>query len=282
MTYILNNTVDLDEYRLDAFGRLRVSTPAKIFDCTNVYNDFYGKFQSITSGSGTSSFNSVDSTIKLQVGTVAGDRTLRQTPPYMHYEPGNAFQVMCSGVLPQAKNNVIGRIGYFDDNDGYYFASTGTGPVLVERYSTSTGSMLETIIPQAQWNVDTLDGNGPSGLTLDITKIQIYLFDFQWLGAGRVRAFIEINGKAILVHQFNHANIINYIYLKSCDLPIRFELVNTGTSSSITTMKQGCSAVIVDGNSSPVGTIASVSTTATKTLTSTLKPIISIQMGSTV
>ncbi len=45
-----------------------------------------------------------------------------------------------------------------------------------------------------------MDGTGPSGAVLDITKAQILFMDIEWLGEGTVRLGFVIDGKFILSH----------------------------------------------------------------------------------
>lgn len=44
---------------------------------------------------------------------------------------------------------------------------------------------------QSDFNIDTLDGNGPSKMIIDPTKLNVFAIDFRWLGAGRIRYSIE-------------------------------------------------------------------------------------------
>jgi hypothetical protein len=94
--------------------------------------------------------------------------------------------------------------------------------------------------------VDTLDGNGPSGVTLDITKAQIMFMDIEWLGEGTVRIGFVIDGVFILCHRFNHANLIASTYITTASLPLRYEITNEGTATAAT-LKQVCSTVISEG-----------------------------------
>lgn len=66
---------------------------------------------------------------------------------------------------------------------------------------------IEVITPQASWNVDTLDGTGVSGMTLDPTKMNIFNINFQYLGAGNLFFAIEnpATGKFEPVHMMMHA-----------------------------------------------------------------------------
>lgn len=87
--------------------------------------------------------------------------------------------------------------------------------------------VIETRIPQSSWNLDKLDGNGPSGMTLDITKMQMWFIDYSWYGAGTIRYGIRDNkGQVIYCHKIVHGNAQVEAYMRSGNLPARYE-VNT-------------------------------------------------------
>jgi hypothetical protein len=97
--------------------------------------------------------------------------------------------------------------------------------------------------------LDTLDGSGdannPSGLTLDITKVQILAIDLQALYSGRVRMGFDIGGVVYFAHQFTAANILATPYIQTANLPITCGMTCTGTVS--TTMNFICCSVVSEG-----------------------------------
>lgn len=88
---------------------------------------------------------------------------------------------------------------------------------------------IDIKVPQSQWNMDRLDGTGPSGITLDPNKIQLYHMDFAWQGAGAIRFGIkDQNGNPIYCHKISHSNNVTEAYWRSGNLPIRYD-ANTVT-----------------------------------------------------
>ena len=83
---------------------------------------------------------------------------------------------MTTFVMNPAKEGLRERVGYFGTENGYYFQKDDFDISLVERSST-LGSIQENIVLQEDWNVDKLDGNGKSGITLDASKGQILWAD---------------------------------------------------------------------------------------------------------
>jgi hypothetical protein len=231
---------------LDSFGRLRVSDPVTIFDNINRYNDSPLFFETATTGSGSTTHLPNESAVKMDVTTTSGDRVIRQTYQYFRYQAGKSQLIELTGVIGVGKANVKQMCGYFDDDNGLFFEQTETALNVVVRTKTS-GSVVESRIPQSSWNIDKLDGTGNSGFNLDMSKIQIFIIDFQWLGAGRIRFGFNINGSLIYCHEVNNANIISQVYMTTGSLPIRYEIINIGTSASNTSMKQVCCSVQSEG-----------------------------------
>jgi hypothetical protein len=268
----------------DAFGRLRTSSPLTLFDSSHRYRD-NGLWATSTGTGGTYVFSSGEGLVNLNVTTASGAKVLRETTKVCSYQPGKSLQVMNTFVMASGKANLRQRVGYFGTDNGIYVEVSGTSaPSFVERNSVS-GSVNETRVSQANWNIDTLDGQGPSGFTLDITKAQIHWTDIEWLGLGTVRTGFVINGQFVHCHSFHHANLITSTYMTTASLPVRYEIENLGTTASSSTLKQVCSTVISEGGyelrgaQNAVGT--PVDTPYTLTTAPTVYPIVSLCLKST-
>jgi hypothetical protein len=82
----------------------------------------------------------------------------------------------------------------------------------------------ETRIPQSQFNIDKIDGTGPSGFNIDLTKMQMFYIDYSWYGAGFIRWGVRgINGDVFYVHKMENNNINQEAYMRSGNLPARYE-----------------------------------------------------------
>jgi hypothetical protein len=157
----------------------------------------------------------------------------------------------------------------------------GSTVSFVER-SSVTGALVNTPVAQASWNVDPMDGSGPSGITLDLTKAQIMWMDFEWLGVGTVRCGFVINGQFVPAHAFHHANIETTTYIKTASLPIRYEITNTSATDSNSTLKQICSTVISEEGYQKVAKEHFARRSTTKTnISTTFLPLVSIRLKST-
>ena len=268
---------------VDAFGRLRVSNPLTLFDSSHRYRD-NNLWNTSTASGGTATFNANQGLVDLTVGTTSGAKVYRETTKVFSYQPGKSLLVMNTFVFNPAKNNLRQRVGYYGSANGIYLELDGVGGsvlAFVERSSVS-GVAAETKVVQSSWNVDKMDGTGPSGMTLDITKAQILWMDIEWLGLGTVRLGFVIDGKFILCHQFHHANLITSTYITTASLPLRYEIENTGATASNSTLKQICSTVLSEGGYElrglQQGIAIPITTPTTLTTSGTYYPIISLRL----
>lgn len=266
---------------VDAFGRARSSNPYTLWDSQHRYQD-NGKINTANSATGaTVSHNSNASMIACTLDTTSGSFIYRESSRVFPYQPGKSLQIMQTFCMNAAKPNLRQRYGYFNSNNGFFLEQDGTTINLVKR-SYVTGTVVETRVPQSQWNMDKLDGTGPSLLTLDLSKAQILFTDIEWLGVGSVRQGFVINGKFVHVHTWNHANILTSTYIQTACLPVRAEIENTGTTSSNSTLNIICSTVISEGGFEPKGLPRAISIpiTSPKDLPTagTFTPIISIRL----
>jgi len=267
----------------DSFGRLRISQPFTLFDSSHRYAD-NNLWSTATATSGTAVFNANQGLVDLNVTAASGSSVIRETTKVFSYQPGKSLLVMNTFVMSAAKAGLTQRIGYYGLSNGFYLEQAGTAISFVKR-SVVTGSIVNTPILQANWNGDKLDGTGPSGLTLDLTKAQILWMDLEWLGVGSVRMGFIINGQFIVCHTFNHANIITSTYITTASLPLRYEIFNTAGTSGASTLKQVCSTVISEGGYELSGLQQSAGTliTAPRTfaVAGTYYPIVSIELKPT-
>jgi len=265
---------------LDAFGRLRVANPYTLFDSQNRYQKD-PQFSEALTGSATATYVANESSVDMAVTTASGDKAVRQTYRVFPYQPGKSLQVLATFVMNTPKDNLRQRVGYFNTDNGVFFQVNGTTKSFVLRTNTSGTPSDTRTVDQADWNGDKLDGTGASGLTLDVAKAQILYMDFEWLGVGSVRCGFIIDGTFIVCHTFNNANDIDKVYMTTAILPMRYEVENTDTTASASTLTQICSTVISEGGYQQVSALTWARMTAVLAATTTFKPMVSIQLKST-
>ena len=284
MTYNFGTT-NFADTQLDAFNRLRVSSPLTLFEGKFHYGlgiDGDGAWTQTTATGGTLTFLNNESAINLAVTTTSGSLARMRTQEYFAYHTGKGQLIMMTGVFGVAQANTVKRVGYFDDNDGLYFIQNGATGFGVAKRSSVSGSNVETIVYQSAWNLDPMDGTGPSGLTMNVANTEIYSIDFQWLGVGSATFTLGIDGQPYQVHRFDHSNKTTQVYMKSGSLPVTYEIFNTGTAASAAALKQICSAVMSEGAQDPIGeSYATGDTTVTSCPTGAWTPIVTIRVPTT-
>lgn len=251
--------------QLDTFGRVRVSTPETLFDSKLIFDDaplFWD--EELESGASISSSHSVNEAAVTITSTLdtAGLFT-RQTFRRFNYQPGKSQLIFMTFVLDDSGGGtgVERRVGLFDDDNGL-FLYDDEGTYKLVRRTNVTGTPVDNEVAQSSWSLDPMDGTGPSGITLDFTKTQILVIDFEWLGVGRVRIGFNIDEVTYYVHEFLNANNLSDVYMSTPNLPLRFQLETQATSAA-STLKCICCSVMSEGGKEDLGVVRYVSTAGT-------------------
>lgn len=276
---VFDNKVSYAENQTDAFHRLKVSEPYTQFESTNFYggNDPQN-FYSEVGGAGSFENITNESSLNLKVTTASGDYARVRTKEYFVYHPGKSQLILMTGAFGARQANTVKRIGYFDANDGIFFVQDGANGIGVCVRSSTTGSPVDTIIYQTDWNLDPMDGTGKSGVTFDEANVQIFFMDFQWLGTGSVRFGLEHDHILHWVHEQHHANKATKVYLKSPNLPLTGEIENVGTAPAGSAFKTICATVITEGVEQKIGYLYSTPNSVPVTVaTGVWTPILSVK-----
>ena len=252
-----------DSPSIDAFARLRVSNPQTIFDSKQIFDNLPLVYDDQeVSGSGTTSVYSQDKACTtIGVAALAAGKRVRQTFQRFNYQPGKSQLVLLTATMGAGGTGIKAVVGQLDDNNGIYFASDGA-VLMAGMRSSVTGTPVDTEVTQANFNIDKMDGTGVSGITIDPTKSQIMIFDYEWLGVGRIRMGFVIDGIPYYCHQFLNTNNLTTVYMSTPNLPIRYSIENDGTGAE-TTMDHICSSVISEGGQTNTGILRYSSTEGT-------------------
>ena len=118
---------------------------------------------------------------------------------------------------------------------------------------------IQQRVPQSQWNIDKCDGTGPSGYNVDLTKMQMFYIDYSWYGAGAIRfGFKNQRGEIIYAHRIPNANLRTEAYMRSGNLPARYECNTIPPISYLTSTLSnvGTALTVADGSEfPPTGTL---------------------------
>jgi hypothetical protein len=182
---------------------------------------------------------------------------VRQSKAYMNIPSGKLNIALVSGVL--LKNNNVGgldsttgiyrigaadlvgssgdhfisKIGIFDSDDGLFVqykaeinadgVKVDDGLSIVKMFNGSSlnGKIFE--IPQADWNVDTCDSQGPSGITLNAGEMNTFIFRQGTLPKTFMQVGVMNKGAAVLIHEFTDS-------LYFVKLPLRWEVSQKNTT----------------------------------------------------
>ena len=267
-----------DDFYNDAFQRLRTSETNQRFDGEFDYDLAPLLFSDISAGGGSVTFNANSRDVTIATGGTGTDAIggLRQRWANI-YTKGNSQFIVLTGTLAT-------------------IATGGRGEIFLR--SKVSGTVTEQVLPQAEWHIT-------SGI--DFTTSQIFYMDFQSLRVGRIRWGIDREGLAVPLAEVNNDNIRATGYWQTANQPVYWRQYNTADYTytelgygdednaigfryripvnAEQTMRAICATVKSEGGGDLfelAGAKFSASNGVTKkTVSTTLIPILSIQVKST-
>ena len=233
-----------DDY-LDAFSRLRVSTPQPLLEVMFQHDLVPLMVEANVATSATIAHSANLASAVLTVTADSGSKAILQTRQYAPYAPGKSQLIFQTFQLGAAVANVARRVGYWDGSDGVFLEQTSAGVTL--NIDTSVVGGSDQSVAQSSWSLDPLDGSGRSGLTIDWSVAQIFVIDLQFLGVGRVRVGFDLGGSVVWCHEYDNANSLTVQpYMRRASLPLRWEIHSTAASAGAT-MQAVCGQVMSEG-----------------------------------
>ena len=247
---ILNNS----KRSRDKIGALRVSSKLPLFNIKLTRDKRADFWDEEVVGTATSVYNSGDASVSMNV-SASNDLVIRQTNQRIPYKTGDPQLIEMSGHFAAPTANVIQRIGSFNSQGGTPFNSSLDGCFFevdgTTIYACIYKSGVEVLkIPQSSWNVDKLDGTGESGVTLDISKVQIFCFSYLWLGVDGVTFAMKFGNDIVAVHVAEFINIETGVYMSTPNHSLRYEIRSSGGTAS---MKAICTAVFTENGKASTG-----------------------------
>lgn len=265
-------------YGRTSFGQIRVAQRSVLFENVQAYGLDTRAWAVRTSGAGAVSFNTSSGMTLLEVTGASGDTAEISTHTHFPYEPGaTSHGIMTLAQSDAGQAGQTREWGFGTLDDGFFFRLIGTDLYVVRRSSSSGVPTDGDTIPRASWNGDRLDGTGPSGRTLDLTQINQYEIDYQWLSAGVVRFWIA----GILAHSLDLRGVVVLPATRTGQLPLRITVTNTGASSAAT-LSYVCAVVYLDGGTTLRFVPGSHSLSTPKTgIGTTFTPVVAFRMVAT-
>lgn len=216
------------ESQVSGFGDL--VTGQKHPDVSVVFNYFIDPQFAIPVTTGTGAVGIDVSRLKLSTTAGAGQAQVTSKRDII-YRMGHEAQAMFTCAFGASGAGLQQMAGVYDDNDGYFISLSETG---VLQTNHRVGGVTTTY-NQADFNIDTLNGDGLSDFTLNPQALNIYRISYGYLGS--LPAIFELYGGTTLgwvpFHTIDTINKTADLLLQSPNLPIRFDLVSDGTNDGV-------------------------------------------------
>ncbi|QLG40681.1 MULTISPECIES: hypothetical protein [unclassified Paenibacillus] len=252
------------------FDELRVTQKTPIVELTSVYGLSILRDVVTTTGAGTVTNDATEYNLS---NTASGiDSAILESVLRGRYEPGYAGEAGIGVRIPSLPTgSQVGQWGLFDTQNGAFFGVNSTNVFVSVRRAG-----VDTTVPQSLWNVDPLNGTGPSGATLNLSKGNIFQIMFTWYGYGVIEFRVVIPDpvtlaqEVITVHRFSPTGQTSFV---DPNLPLRAQIANNGTGAAYSIFVGGRQYSII-GKYDPTYRVTSERRRITN-VTSTITPVIS-------
>ena len=178
----------------------------------------------------------------LQTGITSNSNVLMQSKMLWPYKNGQGCKVIFSGMYSAGVNGFqITGVGSLQD--GFFFGYNASSFGIMYRKGG-----IDTWVAQSTWNVDSLNGAGSSGITLDPTKGNLYQIQFEYLDFGVINFFVQnpSTGIMILVHQIKNGNANSATaFLTTLGLQLMAQVLNNASVANVV-LKIGSMGLFVE------------------------------------
>ena len=121
----------------------------------------------------------------------------------------------------------------------FSFAANGTGASASIALTNVGVASTETFIPQASFNLDTLDGNGPSGFNIDPTFGNLFQIHIKYLGFGDITFFVQTtpddnNPIFSVFHTIKNPNSLTQPSFGNPSFPFTMAAYSAGSTTNLT------------------------------------------------
>ena len=276
-----------DGVQVDTLSRVRTSIiEFQSHHVPSIEVDSNFTFSQNTNGTGANTvFNANTSEAILNSGTTSGGFAYRQTRTKYKIIPGSSHSAYFTVNFNGATSGCTKRIGLFNVNHGMFWELDNSGNLnVVVRRANSTGSIYDDRVASTAFNIDKLDGTGPSKFNISTAGLDKYYtlwFDFVGGRTGRVRFGMGTPAGAQIVHQFSYSGTNTAPAITSTTLPIRAEVYNNTVQSSSPSMAMAGQVYNQESAKRFQGSIATGNSVIGWASTTTLQPIIGISLRPT-
>lgn len=232
-----------------AFGELKVASGVPKVLAHFPYNINTDVVSSTTTGSGTVTHSNFMATMSTTAASSSSAEI--ETLGVVEYLPGSGVDAMWTAVFTTGVAGSTQSIGVGNSVNGFFVGYNGADFGVLHRNNSS-----DTWTAQSSFNMDTLDGNGPSGMTIDPTKGNVFRCIFQWLGFGAITFFCEYpaSGEFIPFHRIKYANANTVPSISNPTLPMSAKVENTTNDTNIV-LKTPSLGAYIDGEDTDTGSV---------------------------
>ncbi len=258
-----------------AFGEQLVAEPHFEIGLIFPYG-FINQIASVTY-TGSASSRAANSMQYCATNTSANSKCEFHSREYAAYLPGQGMSFLGTAVMTtgvDTSSQIFGAVTP-DLQDGYGWGYNGADFGIV-RFDNGTAVWVAS----GAFNIDKLNGSGPSGMTIDPTKGNVYKIQAQWLGFGSITWFVEepISGHFVPAHSVRYPNANTTPSSRNPSLPISYVAQNYANTSNIE-IGMASSAIYQEGRENEVYT--NFSTFTIQNVGTTEIPIISLRSTAT-
>ena len=262
-----------------AFGSLDVSQ-----DTPTCQVDFiYGINTSLTSNTTASGglvqwYNGMANVAT--VATVSSSASL-SSQRYVRYRPGEGVKGRWTAMFTTGVAGNTQLAGLASSTvDGLFWGYNGTSFGIMYRNRS-----VDTWIPQASWNVDTMTGGllSASGQILDPTKLNVYQIKFQYLGGGNMFFYVlnSYTGRFDLVHLIRNANTETQTNFRNPSMNMLWTTYNSVSSTAVCKVSGGSCAMFVEGVRTFLGPLVSEDAYLSAVPNTTLTSVLAVRNATT-
>lgn len=251
------------------FGTLTIGEPTIVKNYNFEYDNLESEFWDVETASGNTYFETTSGNCVMTTGASTGDKVVRTTNYYHHYFPTVGTEIWIT--MSASDNGKVGlrrRGGFFDEENGLFWEQDGTDIYAVIRSNVS-GSVVERKVHIDDFSDNNFQGADSDQFSIDLTTPNIFVIDFQFLGAGRVRfSAIDQRGQKVVGHVFENVSntLSDYPYMRTASLPLRFEQENIGNVGSTSELRINCCSIRYSQNIIPSGNLRSHALSTLKTI----------------
>jgi hypothetical protein len=250
------DNVQYSNCRVDEANQLRVRLPTnyeRVVTATSVaiiqlsfnYNVNTDETNSLLAGSGTITYNA--GRAQMNCGAAANSYAALSSQRYCRCAAGNKLTVMMGAAFSTPANGNSQLAGGGTATNGLFFGYVNTAFGVVVRSNS-----VDLFTATTAFNVDKLDGTGPSGITLNPLFGNTFVFMFDASGFGTVSFYItaplgtsrQLMPDLLLVHRMSFANNSVGVGLLNPQFPCAAYSLNTTNTTSKTVSIASFSAFI--------------------------------------